>query len=135
MVNPTAELLQKVRTIFEEDPRYKPEATLFVLAALQFTIGALPQPRHITGQELLEGIRLYGLDQFGPLTRQVFEHWGIETTLDFGRIVFALVKHKLLGKTKEDSLSDFKEGYDFSDAFDPQPLFKLADEPEQIPRS
>ena len=128
MVNPTAELLQKVQRISASDARYKPEAYLFVMAALHFTVSALPEPRHVTGQELLEGIRIYGLDQFGPLTRQVFEHWGVKTTLDFGRIVFALVEQKLLGKNKEDSLCDFEGGFDFSKAFDPQPLFKLATE-------
>lgn len=127
MLNPTAELLDKIDEICAGNRRYKPEAYLFVLAALHFTVSQLPQRRHITGQELLEGIRIYGLDQFGPLTRQVFEHWGVLSTEDFGHIVFSLIEVKLLGKTEEDSLDDFKGGYDFSVAFDPQPLFKLAD--------
>lgn len=128
MLNPTAELLDKIDEICAGNRRYKPEAYLFVLAALHFTVSQLPQRRHITGQELLEGIRIYGLDQFGPLTRQVFEHWEVFSTEDFGRIVFSLIEVKLLGKTEEDSLDDFKGGYDFSTAFDPQPLFKLAKE-------
>lgn len=126
MVTPTVELLEKIQAIRRKDGRYKPEAYLFVLAALHFTLSSLPAIRHITGRELLEGIRVYGVDQFGPLTRQVFEHWGIQTTEDFGRIVFLLVEQKLLGKTEEDSLADFQQGYDFSEAFDPQPLFKLS---------
>ena len=48
--------------------------------------------------------------------------------MDFGHIVFSLVEVKLLGKTEEDSVADFKNVYDFSEAFDPQPLFKLADD-------
>ncbi len=128
MVNPASELLEKVARITKQDPRYKPEAYFFVLAALHFTVSHLPERRHITGQELLAGIRIYGLDQFGPLARQVFEYWRIRSTEDFGRIVFALVEAKLLGKTEEDSLADFKEVYDFSEAFDPDPLFKLSDE-------
>ncbi|MBI3318119.1 MAG: hypothetical protein HYZ90_03105 [Candidatus Omnitrophica bacterium] len=125
MVKETLELLRKVQAIFRKETRYKPEAYLFVLAALHFTTSNLPERRHITGQELLEGIRLYGLDQFGPLTRQVFEHWGVLSTEDFGQIVFSLVEAKLLGKTEEDSLADFGGVYDFSHAFDPQALFKL----------
>ena len=128
MENSTSELLVKVNSLCKKDRRYKPEAYLFVLAALHFTISQLAERRHITGQELLNGIRLYGLDQFGPLTRQVFEHWGITQTEDFGHIVFSLVEVQLLGKTEEDSLADFQEVYDFSEAFDPQSLFKLADE-------
>ncbi len=128
MLTPTNELLKKVEVIFRKDPRYKPEAYLFVLAGLHFTVGQLPEPRHITGKELLQGLRLYGLDQFGPLTVRVFEHWGIHRTEDFGYIVFTLVDNKLLRKTEEDTLDDFKEGYDFSHAFDPVPLYRLPDD-------
>ncbi|MCM8794494.1 MAG: hypothetical protein NC819_01655 [Candidatus Omnitrophica bacterium] len=127
MENISAELLDKIAKLCEKDPRYKPEAYLFVLAALHFTVSSLPEPRHVTGKELLEGIRIYGLEQFGPLTRQVFEHWGIEVTEDFGHIVFSLVDAGLLGKTEEDSLADFQDVYDFIAAFDPQPLYKLVD--------
>ncbi|MBI3333319.1 MAG: hypothetical protein HYZ93_04435, partial [Candidatus Omnitrophica bacterium] len=109
MVNPTSDLLQRIQLLSRRDPRYKPEAYLFVLAGLHFTIGQLPEPRHISGQELLQGLRLYGLDQFGPLTARVFEHWGIHRTEDFGYIVFTLVESKLLRKTEEDTLDDFKE--------------------------
>ena len=128
MLNPTADLLKKIEAICQKDSRYKPEAYLFVLAGLHFTVSQMPEPRHITGQELSEGLRLYGLDQFGPLTVQVFEHWGVCSTQDFGHIVFSLVKTKLLRKTEEDSLNDFKGLYDFSIAFDPEPLFKLSEE-------
>lgn len=125
MLNPTAELLEKVVGICTKERRYKPEAYLFVVAALHFTVSQLPERRHIRGQELLEGIRIYGLDQFGPLTHQVFEHWGVTSTEDFGRIVFSLVEAKLLGKSEEDSLDDFRKAYDFSAAFNPQPLFRI----------
>ena len=128
MLNPTTELLRKIDGIYRKDRRYKPEAYLFVLAGLHFTVGQLPEPRHITGRELSEGLRLYGLDQFGPLTSQVFEHWGIRATQDFGEIVFTLVEVKLLRKTDEDTLDDFKNLYDFHSAFDPHPLYKLVDE-------
>ena len=127
MENPSAEFMVRVQEICLKDSRYKPEAYPFVLAALHFTVASLQERRHISGQELLEGIRIYGLDQFGPLARQVFEHWGIHSTEDFGRIVFALVEAKLLGKTEEDSLADFQNVYDFSAAFDSKPLFKLSE--------
>ena len=128
MLTPTNELLKKIELICRKDPQYKPEAYLFVLAGLHFTLGQMPEPRHITGQELLQGLRVYGLDQFGPLTTQVFEHWGLHRTEDFGHIVFTLVENKLLRKTEEDSLDDFKEVYDFSHAFDPVPLYRLPDD-------
>ena len=125
------ELLTKIDEIAEKDSRYKSEAYLFVLAALHITVDSLPEPRHVTGQELVEGMRIHGLDQFGPLAISVFGHWGIANTEDFGHIVFSLVDAKLLGKTEEDSLADFKNVYDFEKAFDPQPLYKLADDWQQ----
>ena len=128
MLSPSTELLQKIQTMCRQDNRYKPESYLFVLAGLHFTVTQLPEPRHITGQELLKGLKLYGLEQFGPLALQVFQHWGVQTTEDFGRIVFNLVDAKLLRKTEEDRLEDFREVYDFAEAFDPQPLYRLADE-------
>ena len=130
MLTPTVELLKKVESICRKERQYKPEAYLFVLAGLHATVSNLPEPRHLTGQELAEGLRIYGLDQFGPLTAQVFEHWGIRSTEDFGRIVFSLVEQQLLRKTEEDTLEDFIGVYDFSAAFNPRPLYRLADEPE-----
>jgi uncharacterized repeat protein (TIGR04138 family) len=127
MLSPTTELVKKIEEICRKDGRYKPESYLFVLAGLHFTVSQLPEPRHVTGKELAEGLRIYGLDQFGPLTRQVFEHWGIHTTEDFGHIVFNLVNAKILLKTEDDKLEDFLDLYDFAEAFDPQPLFKLTD--------
>ena len=128
MLTPTIELLKKVERICQRRSRYKPEAYLFVLAGLHFTLASLPQPRHLTGRELAEGLKVYGLEQFGPLVLQVFEHWGVRSTEDFGRIVFTLVEHQLLRKTEEDSPADFQELYDFSEAFNPQPLYKLAED-------
>ncbi len=127
-MQPSAELIKKVEALCRKDRRYRPEAYCFVLAGLTFTVKQLAEPRHITGQELLEGLRLFGLDQFGPMTAQVFEHWGICSTEDFGQIVFKLVEAQLLRKTEEDSLEDFKKGYDFSFAFNPEPLYRLVDE-------
>ena len=127
-MHPTTELLKKIETLCRKDKRYKSEAYLFLLGALHFTTTQLKEPRHVSGKELLDGIRLYGLEQFGPLAVQVFEHWGVTTTEDFGHLVFNLVSAKLLGKTEEDTLEDFKEIYDFDSAFDSKDLFKLADE-------
>ncbi|MBI3322089.1 MAG: hypothetical protein HYZ94_00210 [Candidatus Omnitrophica bacterium] len=127
-MTPTAELLRKIDGICARDHRYKSEAYLFVLAGLHDTVGRLAEPRHLTGQELAEGLRIYGLDQFGPLTAQVFEHWGVRATEDFGHIVFLLVNARLLRKTEEDSLSDFVDLYDFAEAFNPHHLYTLADE-------
>ncbi|MBI2870932.1 MAG: hypothetical protein HYY14_04400 [Candidatus Omnitrophica bacterium] len=111
-------LIPTLEGIVEHDPRFKLEGYLFVLSALHFTQSRLPVRRHVTGGELLEGIRIYALDQFGPLARVVLENWGICETLHMGHMVFKLVEHKVLHRTNQDSLEDFRTAYDFKEAFD-----------------
>lgn len=108
---------EKVEKIVEKDPRYKVAAYAFVMLALNYTLSKLDKPRHVTGKELVEGIREFGLAQYGPMTKIVFEYWGIRSTRDFGEIVFNLVENKLLGKTEEDKVEDFDNVFDFDDEF------------------
>lgn len=108
--------------ILAKDPRYQRDAYLFVKDALDHTQKIVVKEnkgelRHVSGQELLSGIRDYALAQFGPMTKMVFEEWGITRCEDFGEIVFNMVEIGLLGKTDKDSREDFANGYDFDDAF------------------
>ena len=118
--------LEKIEKVMEEHHQYKFEAYSFVLAALHQTVSKLPKTRHITGRELLDGIRDYALDQFGALARTVLNYWGIYTTGDFGKIVFALVDVGVLRKQPEDKIEDFADVYDFKEAFDKG--YKIKDE-------
>jgi uncharacterized repeat protein (TIGR04138 family) len=113
------EALAKIQA---KDPRYHREAYLFVREALdhtQKTIGKEPRGRirHVTGQELLSGIREFALQQFGPMAKTVLEEWGIRSGQDFGEIVFNMVEVSWLAKTDKDSRADFVHGYDFDEAF------------------
>jgi uncharacterized repeat protein (TIGR04138 family) len=103
--------------ILEKDARYTPEAYLFVREGLDHTVRKLEAPRHVSGQELLDGMREYALKEFGPVARRVLSEWGINECIDFGHIVFNLVEEGLLGKTDEDSIKEFMNGYDFHEAF------------------
>lgn len=104
---------------------HPPNAFIFVQEGLGHTIETLartdpsfpPEGRHVTGQELCMGLRDLALQRFGPLARTVLASWGIHSTEDFGRLVFALVDAGLLRKTDEDSLDDFRGVYDFDEAF------------------
>jgi len=108
--------------------KFAPDAYHFVFDALQYTQQQLNRPRdtgaeeeaeaHITGQELLGGIRELALKQFGLMSRTVFQNWGVRRTDDFGTIVFELVDRKKMRKTDQDSHSDFVDVYDFEDALD-----------------
>lgn len=103
--------------ILAADDRYTAEAYIFVREGLDHTVRKLDKPRHVSGQELLQGIREYALKEFGPVTQRVLSEWGIRECLDIGNIVFNLVNHGLLGKTDEDSIEDFMDGFDFYEAF------------------
>ena len=73
--------------------------------------------RHLTGQEVLAGMRSKGQQLFGPLCAQVWRRWGIHDSLDWGKVVFLLVETGLLSSREEDRLDDFREGFDFDAAF------------------
>ena len=113
---------EAVELVLARDSRYPREAYVFVREALDYTQklagketrGAI---RHVSGQELLEGIRKFALNQFGPMTTTVFEEWNIRHCRDFGEIVFNMVEIGLLAKTEKDTRDDFQNGYDFTDAF------------------
>lgn len=111
--------------------KYHPNAYRFIFPALRFSqnlfqqvSGAGTDPNetesHISGQELVHGVRLYAAEQFGLLAKTVFNSWGIHTTEDFGRIVFELVERGEMKKTDHDSLDDFCDVYDFEEVFDDQ---------------
>ncbi|HLD35845.1 MAG TPA: Minf_1886 family protein [Planctomycetota bacterium] len=104
-------------TVLKKDARYRREAYDFIFEALEFTIKKIKEKRHISGQELLDGIRDYAIQQFGPLAKMVFNKWGVHKTDDFGEIVFNLVNAGLLGKTEQDSREDFRNRYDFEAVF------------------
>jgi uncharacterized repeat protein (TIGR04138 family) len=115
MNNPSVyELLEPILT---KDDRYTAEAYIFVREGLDFTVKKLKTHRHVSGQELIGGMRDYALKEYGPVSKRVLSEWGITECVDFGHIVFNLVDEGLLGKTDEDSIEDFKGGYDFHEAF------------------
>jgi uncharacterized repeat protein (TIGR04138 family) len=115
-----------VEEIVERDSRFDREAYQFVRDALLFTarqqrrrLGKSPAPAecHVTGQQLLDGARRYALDQYGPMVPAVFEHWGIKSCQDIGAIVFNLIGAGEFGKTEQDTIADFQDGFDFHEAF------------------
>jgi uncharacterized repeat protein (TIGR04138 family) len=113
---------ESLELIRAKDPRYARDAYQFVREALDYTQKTIGREnrgriRHVSGQELLGGIREFALSQFGPMAMAVFEEWGIRQCRDFGEIVFNMVEIGLLAKTEKDTRADFDGGYDFYDAF------------------
>ena len=137
----TANFDEALDQIVLKDPRFHRDAYMFIREALDHTQrmgnkgsksekGEKSESRHVssdepaegkvchvTGQELLAGVRAYALDQYGPMTLTVLNEWGVHQCEDFGELVFNMVENHLLAKTKNDSREDFKGGYDFTEAF------------------
>lgn len=117
----------RLAELVQRDPRYAYEAYEFIFAALTHTHkllgrvpaddGSVPGPQyHVSGRELVEGIRDLALREFGLMARVVFRMWGINRTADFGDLVFNLVEENLMSKTDQDSRDDFDEVFDLDQA-------------------
>lgn len=113
-----AELMTTIQGIAEMQGVFRADAYLCVLESLERVLSGLGERRHISGEELLEGIKDHARERFGPMAKDVLNAWGVHNTLDFGRIVFHLVEAGLLAKTPDDSLSDFIDKYDFTQVFE-----------------
>lgn len=114
-----------VEMIRKEDARYDRQAYHFVREGLDHTVsehkkkhGDRPRKsRHVSGPELLQGLRAHALDQYGPLAKTVLNAWGIQRCSDFGEIVFNLIEYGVFSKTDSDKREDFADIYDFDEAF------------------
>ncbi len=127
---------EKFRKLLAADKRYHAEAYNFIYEALDFTLKHIVKSggrenQHVTGPELLEGIRRHSIEEFGCLVTTVFERWGITRTADFGEIVFNLVDYDLMGKQESDSRADFQDVYDFSEVFELRPVFHFCKEKDE----
>ena len=118
--------LEMVNLIVKEDDRYTREAYGFLKEALDFTMDkerkrkgqvVSKTQRHVTGQELFEGVLEYAVDQFGPMAYTVLTSWGLERCQDCGEMVFNLIEYGVFSKNEDDSKEDFAAIYDFEEAF------------------
>ena len=120
MKTPLAERPRRMRLCFH------PHAYVFLSEALktaqeiagsQHVNERLDETHHISGQQLLEGVRVLALRQYGSMAPVVFRHWGLQTTDDFGRMVFEMIERGEMRKSEHDQLSDFHALFTFDEAF------------------
>ena len=64
------------------------------------------------------GLPFWGKGFATEAASAVLRHWKIESTRDFGAMIFALIDAELLQKQREDRVEDFEGVFDFDDAFD-----------------
>jgi len=105
---------------------YPRQAFAFVQEGLGFTVRQVhgdpdklpPGQRHVSGRQLCEGLRDYAIRKYGLLARSVLQHWHINRTEDFGKIVFAMIDAGLMSRTDRDTMTDFEAVYSFDEAFE-----------------
>lgn len=135
---------QAVGTILRRDKRFDPHAYLFLKDALDFTLkriaeGNSGQPRHVSGPELVAGVRDLALEQFGPMAATLMSEWGVRQCSDIGDMVFHLIEEQIFGKQESDCQEDFAGNFDFEDAlrspFIPKSRISSASPPQNSPAS
>lgn len=127
--------LDNIHALAERDGRYSPDAFLFVSEAVGKTADWIkknviqPLDRderrgegetyHVSGQELLLGIRRLAGERWGQMAPTVFHLWGVHSTEDFGEIVFLMVEDPAMQWRKRecDTREDFANGFSFETAF------------------
>jgi uncharacterized repeat protein (TIGR04138 family) len=105
---------------FQLDPRYQPGAYDFVRDALHIAVKKFrggDEAQHVSGRELLEGVREHALKEYGPMALTILGQWGLRRGIDVGNIVYNLITVGYFGKSDGDSLEDFDDGYSFEEAF------------------
>jgi len=109
--------------ILGKDPRYPVEAYHFVSQAVNLISREImakrktASNRHITGLQLLNGMKQLLLGKYGCMAIDVLTAWNIYTTDDIGNIVFNLAEVQLLGTSENDRREDFHNRFSFQDAF------------------
>lgn len=121
------------------DRRFPVEAYEFLMHALSHTqemLGKAPDApsvedeseiRHVTGPQLMEGVRDLACDQFGMMAPAVFRLWGIRETADFGTMVYRLIDAGVWRRSSSDRVEDFDDCFDFQQAFVDEFTFKWDD--------
>jgi len=115
-----------------EDGRYPPEAYAFLHEGLTRAVKEVHGPdatigaqKHVSGRKLCYALRDLAVERWGQLARTVLAKWNIHATVDFGNMVFVLVNANFMRATEEDSVEDFRDVYDFDDAFGAEGEFEL----------
>ena len=120
---------KSLEEVVREDGRYPLEAFAFLNEALGRAVkdihGSASEegPHHVSGQQLCRALREEARDRWGMLAPAVLGRWNIHGSIDFGRMVYLLVENRIMSKTEEDSIEDFRDVFDFDQAFSAEPVF------------
>jgi uncharacterized repeat protein (TIGR04138 family) len=127
----------KLKKLAEADGRYSPEAFELIFECLGATVSYVKTGKikaiapysdsrstkndktdfHISGRELLEGFKLFVIEQYGDMAMLLLQRWGLRSTEDVGEIVFLLCENNLMNRREDDTREEFADGFKFSDVF------------------
>lgn len=113
------EFYNTVKKILLKDSRYAFDSYEFINDAVIFTVKLFEQEkgktRHVTGVELLVGVKEFAIKKFGPMAYEIFQEWGIRDGMSVGNIVFNMLDYGLLSKTEKDSIEDFRVDFNIEE--------------------
>jgi len=122
---------KSMEQIIREDGRYPPEAYRFLQEGLARATAAVhgqdalfAGQRHVTGQQICQALRELAIERWGMLARTVLSKWNIHETMDFGNMVYLLIEHGFMRKSESDSIEDFRDVFDFEEAFNKADTFE-----------
>lgn len=112
---------KSLEQIAREDGRFGVGALRFIYEGLGYTVRKVASaPMHVGGQMLCEGLMKLALEKWGRLAMLVLNSWGVNTTHDFGEIVYLMIRHKWMNAQPTDTVNDFNDVYDFKTVFKDQ---------------
>jgi uncharacterized repeat protein (TIGR04138 family) len=111
--------MDTIRRAARDDGRYSVEAYHFLLSGLDQAVEITGRSeaenldRHVSGQQLVEALRVLALDTYGPLAKEVWNSWGVTVTRDWGESVVVLINLELFSRQESDTVEDFDRVFDF----------------------
>ncbi|MBL7133234.1 MAG: hypothetical protein ISS78_03990 [Phycisphaerae bacterium] len=124
---------KSVEEIIEADGRYPPEAYSFLHEGLAKAVreayageASGSGRHHVTGQQMCQALRDLAAQRWGMLAPTVLASWNIHGTIDFGQMVYLLIEHGFMHRSEEDSIDDFADVFDLSEAFNDVDKFELS---------
>jgi len=82
---------------------------------------------HVSGRDLVLGLRDLARERFGLMARTVLTQWGVKSTSDFGELVFNMIEEDIMSKQDSDTRADFADIFDFEEAFERDMTIEILD--------
>ena len=114
--DPEHPLRRRLQAAIDEHD-YSESAWYFVLSAIPLMSDPAKKSKHLSAAEFCWLLHDQALDLYGPQAGDILREWGIQSTQDFGRIVFALVDVGLINASEGDSPEQFDDVFEFDQVF------------------